>query len=74
MRFVALLAILAWSGSTRLRPASTNSCAPGVKPRTTMNLARIGHEIPELVQTIKKPRPLAWGFFMERVTRIELAL
>ncbi|MFJ5721638.1 hypothetical protein [Streptomyces sp. NPDC093149] len=22
----------------------------------------------------RSPRPLAWGFFMERVTRIELAL
>jgi len=29
---------------------------------------------PELFQTTRSPRPLAWGFFVERVTRIELAL
>ncbi|MFG2587612.1 hypothetical protein [Streptomyces sp. NPDC048438] len=74
MRFVVLLVVLAWSDSARLRLAWTSSCGPGVKRRMTRHLARIWHEIPELVQTTKKPRPLAWGFLMERVTRIELAL
>ncbi|MER5891811.1 hypothetical protein [Streptomyces sp. NPDC001876] len=38
-------------------------------------LVRIWCETLELVQTTKKPpADRAWGFFMERVTRIELAL
>ncbi|SPE54032.1 hypothetical protein SNS2_2450 [Streptomyces netropsis] len=36
--------------------------------------ARIWHETPSVVRTTKKPRAEAWGFLVERVTRIELAL
>ncbi|CAH9416041.1 hypothetical protein SGL43_03063 [Streptomyces globisporus] len=74
MRVVVLSAFLTWSGSAKLRPTSTCSCGGSVKPWMTRHLARTWHEIPEPVQTTKKPRPLAWGSFVERVTRIELAL
>ncbi|MET9917444.1 hypothetical protein ABZZ04_10205 [Streptomyces sp. NPDC006435] len=74
MRFVVLSAFLAWSGSARLRPASINSCRPGVKPWTARHLARTRHAIPATIQATKKPPAAGLGLFMERVTRIELAL
>ncbi|WP_420034392.1 hypothetical protein ACN2WE_19360 [Streptomyces sp. cg28] len=38
------------------------------------HLARIWHAATEWNRTAKSPGLPAWGFFVERVTRIELAL
>ncbi|WP_392667021.1 hypothetical protein [Streptomyces sp. LN785] len=62
-----------WSGSARWRPTSTSSYVLGGKRRMTRHLTRIWLETLNWSRQHRSTRPLAWGLFMERVTRIELA-
>ncbi len=44
------------------------------KPGDSKLLVRMWHVTTERIRTTRGTGPMAWGFFVERVTRIELAL